>query len=410
MYAARKDKTEKFNFIHPKAKPILESTYGILVYQEQVMQLSRILANFTMGESDVLRKAIGKKKIDLMMQMEEKFKSGCVKFSNMNILIVNELWDNIVKFASYSFNKSHAAAYALIAYRTAYLKKHYELYFMTAVISANTKSPEKMSYYLESTKQMGIKILTPEINKSNKEFTVENKLDTRCIRFGLSGIKNVGEEAIQEIIRKRPYESYQDFINKVDLSKINKRVLRSLISVGCFNHFSYNRTQLLAIYETVKKSDNNKIKQMTLFGTIANKVIYPDLPEPKLSVLLEMELEYLGVYASAHPLDLYNLPKNQTILSFDTFKPDMDVKVYGLIKKYNSIITKNGDTMAFLTVANKSSSCEVVVFPNEYQSYFRGKREDIIENTCVIIDGTCKTSNKGENIIANHIRFPPRLL
>lgn len=408
QYAARKDGTEKFQYVHPKAEPILAPTFGILVYQEQVMQLSRILANFTMGESDVLRKAIGKKKLELMMQMEEKFKNGCVEHSGMDPLVVNELWDNIVKFASYSFNKSHAAAYALIAYRTAYLKRYYKVELMTAVISANTKNPEKMSFYLEAAKSMSINIQCPGINFSHKSFTVEKQGSEDGIRFGLSGIKHLGEEAMNEIVSNRPYKSYQDFVNKVDLGKINKRVLKALISVGCFDDFLHNRYELLAVYESVKKETETKGKQMTLFGTIANEVTYPELPEPKLSKKLAMEWEYLGVYASGHPLDLYDLPKSQTRLSFDSFKPNTDVEVYGLVKKYSPITTKKGDNMAFITVANKISECSIVIFPDQYYEYLRNKT--ISEDTCILIRGTFKENpERGNSIIANDIKFPPRV-
>ncbi|MFC1723146.1 DNA polymerase III subunit alpha, partial [Nanoarchaeota archaeon] len=211
-YARRKDGTEQFEYVHPDTKTVLAPTYGILVYQEQVMQLSRILAQFTMGESDVLRKAIGKKKLDLMEQMEGKFKEGCIKFKDMKEKVVNDLWDNIVKFASYSFNKSHAAAYALISYRTAYLKHYYPVEFMTALISSNTDNPEKMAFYLEAARSMGIKVLCPAINFSERSFSVEKGITKKHIRFGLSGIKQVGEEALQEIIRQRPYCSFQDFV------------------------------------------------------------------------------------------------------------------------------------------------------------------------------------------------------
>lgn len=409
VYAARKDGTEKFDYVHPNAIPILKPTYGILVYQEQVMQLSRVLANFTMGESDVLRKAIGKKKLDLMMQMEQKFKQGCIEFSGMDEKVVNDLWDNIVKFASYSFNKSHAAAYALIAYRTAYLKKYYPVEFMNAVISANTRNPEKMSFYLEATKSMGIEIVPPEINFSQKTFTVETVAKKKSIIFGFDGIKNVGEEAISEIMRHRPYSSYQDFVNKVDLSKINKRVIKNLISVGCFVNLQYNRAQLLSVYPQIEKEGSSNSKQMTLFGTVAASVVYPDLPELHLSTILEMESELLGVYVSGHPLDIYRLPSHQTTFVFDRFRPDTDVEVYGLVKKFNEITTRTGDRMAFMTVANKVSECEVVIFPNQFREYF--DRKSVDEDTCIIIEGTYKENrDRGNNVIANHVKFPPKVL
>lgn len=408
VYAKRKEGMESFSYVHPKAEPILSSTYGILVYQEQVMQLSRALANFSMGDSDVLRKAIGKKKLDLMMKMEAQFKEGCIEFSGMKPKVVNDLWDNIVKFASYSFNKSHAAAYALISYRTAYLKRYYKEEFMSSVISSSTKNPEKMSFYIEATKNMGVKILPPEINFSMRSFTIEKFGSRKDIRFGLSGIKHVGDEAINEIISKRPFSSYQDFINKVDLSKVNKRVLNALISVGAFDSFQYNRAELLEVYEKVKKEDS-KPKQMTLFGTFTDEVVYPSLPDLSLREILDHEKALLGVYVSGHPLDLYRVPRGQKTLVYDTLQPDKDVEIFGLVKEYRVATTKNGDDMAFIKVVNKMSECDVVVFPGLFENELRGRALD--EEGGILIRGTCREDEVwGKNIIAENVVYPlPRL-
>lgn len=406
VYARRKDGQEKFEYVHPDAEPILKPTYGILVYQEQIMQLSRVLAKFTMGESDVLRKAIGKKKLDLMMQMEKKFKTGCIEHSKMKEDVTDKLWENIVKFASYSFNKSHAAAYALIAYRTAYLKKYYPEEFMSAVISANTNDPEKMAFYIEATKNMGIEVLGPNINISKEKFVVQKRGDVKRIHFGLSGIKNIGGEALNNIIANRPFRSYQDFVNKVDLSKVNKRALKNLISVGCFDDFKYNRAQLLAVYETLAKEEASSSTQMTLFGTVAQKVIYPKIEDLPLKTKLEMEHELIGAYISGHPLDLYRIPKNQKTLQFDKFKDDTEVEVFGLVHRISEITTKGGDQMAFVTVANKVSKCNIVIFPNVYEEFFRRKK--VTENTGIIIEGTFKENKeRGDSVIATYVKFPP---
>ncbi|MDH3353474.1 MAG: DNA polymerase III subunit alpha, partial [Nanoarchaeota archaeon] len=276
-YADRKAGKEAVEYVHPNAEKILAPTYGIMVYQEQVMQLSRALANFSAGDSDVLRKAIGKKKIDLMNKMEGQFKKGCIEFSGMEENKVNQLWDDIVKFAAYSFNKSHAAAYALISYRTAYLKRYYPEEFYAATISSSVRNPDKLAFYLESARQEGIKILHPDINRSQNDFSVEEVNGEKVILVGLNGIKNVGAEALVKIIEQRPYKSYQDFINRVDLSKVNKRVCHSLISVGCFDDLGIGRESLLDVYERVEKETNSTEKQLTLFGGVANVVEYPEL-------------------------------------------------------------------------------------------------------------------------------------
>ena len=407
VYARRKSGAEKVKYVHPNSKEILKPTYGILVYQEQVMQLARTLANFTMGEADVLRKAIGKKKLDLMLRMEEKFKYGCMTYSKMEPKSVNDLWGNIVKFASYSFNKSHAAAYALIAYRTAYLKQYYPAEFMAAVLSSNSSDPDKLAFYIDATRNMDIEVECPEINFSERSFVMEKESKKKKIRFGLSGIKNVGEIAIKEIIKYRPYNSYQDFINKVNLSKVNKRVVKSLISVGCFDNLQHNRSQLLEKYESVKK-ESVQHKQLTLFGTRANSIAYPNCPELSLKAKLDIEKELMGVYISGHPMDLYEASKDQSLLNFDNMKDNSRVQLFGLVKRYSKVITKNGDDMAFITLANKRNECNVIIFPNTFEEC--AMRSDIPTNTGIIIEGVYKEDKeRGNSIIASKVKLPPMI-
>jgi len=406
VYARRKDGVEAFEYVHPKAESILKPTYGILVYQEQIMQLSRVLANFTMGESDVLRKAIGKKKLDLMMKMEAQFKQGCIEHSQMKPKVVDELWDNIVKFASYSFNKSHAAAYALISYRTAYLRKYYPVEFVGAQISANTNNPDKMKFYINEARSMGIDILCPEINFSGVDFTIEKVGSKRSIRFGLSGIKNVGDEAIKSIESNRPYCSFQDFVNKVDLGKVNKRVLKNIISVGCFDSFKHNRAQLLAVYENIKKESNTSDKQMTLFGSVAQNVVYPDLANFSLQQKLDVERDIVGICISAHPIDIYTEANSPRFNVIGKMSNGREIEVFGLVKKMNKIKTRNDDDMAFMTLANRNDEVEVVIFPNTYKE--NNLNREIAENTGVIIKGTYKEDKN--NIIADKILFPKATL
>lgn len=379
VYANRKHGKEMVTYPHQKAEEILSPTYGIMVYQEQIMQLSRTLANFTMGESDTLRKAIGKKKLDLMKSVEEKFKQGCMEYSGMEKGVVDKLWDDIVLFASYSFNKSHAAAYALISYRTAYLKKYYPVEFYAATISSAVRDPEKLAFYLESARAEGIRILHPDINKSQETFSVEEVDGEKVIRVGLNGIKNVGDEALQRIIESRPYKSYQDFIDKVDLSKVNKRVCGSLISVGCFDDLGINRSSLLAVYNNVQKTSNSTEKQLTLFGGVANVVEYPNLPPMKLKDKLDLEMELLGATVSGHPTDAY-LESKGDFIEFNRLKDDMEADVFGLVKRFTKIVTKNGDDMAFLDVASKSGDLKVTVFPRDF-------RECVGENSICVGDG-----------------------
>jgi len=403
VYARRKDGVERFEYVHPKAKSILKPTYGILVYQEQVMQLSRVLAGFTMGESDTLRKAIGKKKLDLMEQMEDKFKEGCINLSGMSEKVVDDLWSNIVKFASYSFNKSHAAAYALIAYRTAYLKKYYPTELMAATISANTNNPEKMGFYLNATRDMGIDILCPDVNLSDRTFSVNEFDGKEVIRFGLSGIKNVGEEALQSILKNRPYSSYQDFINKANLSKINKRVLRNLISVGAFDGFDYNRNQLLSVYEKLGPETNSAEKQMTLFGGVAKINVDDSLPDLSMKIKVELERELIGVCISCHPTELYIESKSNAYVEYSNLGDGMEGEVFGIVSEYKKIITKKGDSMAFVTIHDKKGECSVIVFPSVFEDLVRNGELEVGDG--VVISGRYNEDHeRGNSFFASEIR------
>ncbi|MFW6286062.1 MAG: DNA polymerase III subunit alpha [Nanoarchaeota archaeon] len=397
VYAKRKDGLEKVVYPHPLSEDILKPTYGILVYQEQVMLLSRVLAGFTMGESDVLRKAIGKKKIDLMNKMEGQFKEGCFKIAKMSKSEINKLWDNIVKFASYSFNKSHAAAYALISYRTAYLKYYYPLEFFTAIISSVTNDTEKMAFYVQQAKDEGITILTPDINKSDKYFSYEKKKDQKIIRFGFSGIKSVGDTAINEIINNRPYKHYQDFINKIDLSKVNKRILKHLIMCGAFDDLPHNRRELLNAFENITKEECGA-KQKNLFGGYAQKNKIEMLAEYPLSDLLNFEIETLGLPITANLLDQYKIANNSRFDNLSHLVEDREYEIFVLVKNFKQIKTKNGDDMAFIDVMDNYTSCNVVVFPNVFLEIIS---EEIKENTPLIIEGIYR----GGSILASRVQF-----
>jgi len=459
MYADRKAGKEEVSYVHPNAEKILAPTYGIMVYQEQVMQLSRTLANFSAGDSDVLRKAIGKKILALMEKMEGQFKSGCISHSGMVEKDVNKLWDDIVKFAAYSFNKSHAAAYALISYRTAYLKRYYPVEFYAATISSAVRNPEKLAFYLNAARAEGISILHPDVNSSLEDFSVDlveykekrernkekgipqkseesptrssscgsfgdgeldgfGKLEglkekyvekdgevfEKVIRVGLSGIKNVGGEAMLKILEERPYESYQDFINKVDLSKVNKRVCHSLISVGCFDEFGINRASLLSVYERVTKNGNSCEKQMTLFGNgCADEVEYPSLPALSLKERLDLEEELLGVSVSGHPTEAFAESRDNGFVDFGKLRDDIDADVFGIVKRFTRIMTKKGDEMAFMDLGGKEGDLKITIFPRDFEKM----REDVnrIEVGCgVKVAGKFKESEEfGDAMIARSV-------
>lgn len=400
VYADRKHGREKTSYPHPWAKEILNPTYGIMVYQEQVMQLAQKLAGFTMAEADTLRKAIGKKILELMNSLEKKFKDGCLNVAKMEQTDIDKLWEDIVKFASYSFNKSHAAAYALIAYRTAYLKKYYPVEFMASTISSNTNDPEKMSFYLEQSRKMGIKILGPDINYSVENFNVEKIAKRKFIRFGLSGIKNVGHGAMDSILANRPYESFQKFVDSVDLTKVNKRVMRNLIGVGCFDNFGCGRGELLATYDGVKKKKGSPGKQMTLFGKNEPEIVVES--ELSLRDKIELERELMGVCISCNPVDLYIEAKSPLLNSYDSLKNGEEVSLFGVVKMYKKIRTKNGEDMAFLTIGNRDKECDCVIFPKVFEEFKTSL--DLKDGDGIVVVGRYNESEeRGNSIFLNEI-------
>jgi DNA polymerase-3 subunit alpha len=344
--------------------------------------------------------------MDLMKKMEEQFKSGCVEHSGMDPQKVSKLWEDIVRFAEYSFNKSHAAAYALISYRTAYLKKYYPVEFYAATISSSVGNPDKLSFYLDSARKECIDILVPDINTSQESFSVveaEAKEGKRrkVIRVGLSGIKNVGGEAVKSILANRPYEDYQDFINRVDLSKVNKRVCHSLISVGCFDELGINRASLLDAYMNVQKTDG-KEKQLTLFGGVANEIKCSDLPPMSLGEKLKLEEDLLGICISGHIMDTFGKYGNGAV-ELNNLKHDVEAEVFGVVKRYTRIVTKNGADMAFMDISDRSGECRVTIFPRDFEEHLMGQKVD--EGDAVLLSGKfVENKDFGDAFIANNVR------
>jgi DNA polymerase-3 subunit alpha len=271
---------------------------------------------------------------------------------------------------------------------------------MAATISSSIRDPDKMAFYLEHAKHMGISILPPHINESQEDFSIEQVTEKeKGIRFGLSGIKNVGHIVLSDILEKRPFKDFEDFIASIDHSKINKRIIENMIKAGAFSHFGLNRNQLLKIYEPLLKSDKKK-GQMTLFGEEAASVEVPDLKRPTLNQRLSMEKEVLGVYVTGHPLDEY--PANKGLDEFDDIRDGYDARIIGIVARLNMIHTRNGDEMAFFEVTNRMGNrVEVVVFPNVYED----ARQILAEHRCIYVEGNV---DQGK-ILASRITLVPKL-
>ncbi len=388
-YIAGKHKIKKITYLHPKLENILEKTYGVAIYQEQVMQIARDLAGFSMAQADILRKAMGKKIADLLAEQKEKFIDGCVK-NGIYKDLAEKIFSFIEPFADYGFNRSHAACYALIAYQTAYLKAHWPVEFMAALLTADQQDSDRVAIEIEECRKMGFKILAPDVNESFDTFTVitkntkdnkavseDVKLDT--IRFGLNAIKNVGQHIVEMIIEERkangPYQDIFDFLSRVTDRDLNKKSLESLIKCGAFDNFGdrgfflNNLEKLLDFNKEVSKNIDSK--QVSLFASAPdlNTFSRPQLNEGKKInelVKINWEKELLGLFISNHPISMFKDkldPFVSTIKSLSINQNKDLIIISGVITVIKKIITRQGESMIFAKIEDPSASLEILVFP-----------------------------------------------
>ena len=420
-------------YTHPALEPILNVTYGCMVYQEQVMQIVRELAGYSLGRADLVRRAMGKKKLDVMAKEREYFINGQVD-ENENVLVpgcvrngidkesANKIFDEMAEFAKYAFNKSHAAAYSVVSYRTAYLKTYYPAEFMAATLNSFLGNLDKVSVYIYECKRLNIEILKPDINKSFTKFTVQDNK----IRFGLGSIKNVGVSAIETVIAERikngEFKSFTDFCERIQSGTVNKKCIECLIKAGCFDSMSQTRATLLASFEKIMDTINNQGR-----NSLANQVTMFDIVEPEETVkyqytvlkeldereLLSQEKEMLGIYVSGHPLEkLREAISNKTNITSiqikdlneensGNFKDGQTVKYAGTITGIKKKYTKRNTIMAFVTVEDLYGSAELVVFDSVYS------RCDsiLIDENVVLVEGRLNIKEDEEaRIIVQNIK------
>ncbi len=410
-YVARKHGRKSVQYLVDELEPILKETYGVIVYQEQVMKIAGSLANYSMAEADDLRKAMGKKIPEIMAGHRQRFIQGAVD-NKIPEKSARNLFDLIEKFGGYGFNKSHSAAYALIAYQTAYLKAHYPVEFMASLLTSEMHSTDGVVKFIAECRHHDIPILPPDINQSYVEFTV----DGSRIRFGLVAVKNVGEGAIESIIacrQEQPFESLFDFCERVDLKKVNKRVIESLIKCGAFDVTGGKRSQLMAAIESaleygqrVQKERNDP--QMGLFGSGDNQpsINAPSLPEIgewDERQFLAYEKESLGFYLAGHPLTRYEqlLDKftNTDAISIKEKKDGGMVRIGGLIRGTKTIKTKKGDLMAFVTIEDMHGAVEAIVFSR----VFAHTRDLLEEDRPVLIQGQLQKDEQAVKILVDEL-------
>ncbi len=379
-FIARKNGKERVIYDHELMKPALKDTYGVMVYQEQFMQIVRDMCGFTGGESDTLRKAVGKKKRDMMAKLKDKVIEGAVT-KGVEISIVEKFWKDLEGFADYAFNKSHAACYGLIAYQTAYLKAHYPNAFMAALMTSDYDDSDRLAIEVTECKNMGIKVLPPDINESYVEFAVVPKMNQ--IRFGLSAVKNVGIGAVEEILAIREegeFTDIDDFFKRINPRIINRKVQESLIKSGAFDKFN-ERTLLLHNLDTLiafasKEHKQKSSGQIDLFGNQTSEPVFVSSnlinPSEEISVRdqLVWERELLGIYISKHPLESFEaiLGEKTTPLNGISREHDnLTVNAGGIITESKEITTKNGQKMAFVKIEDNFGSTELILFPGVYQ-------------------------------------------
>lgn len=413
-FIARKQGKSKITYIIPQLEPILKETYGIILYQEQVMQIANLIGNYTMAEADNLRKSISKKIAEVMDKERPKFLAGA-KANKINADKAEKIWEYMERFAKYGFNKSHSTAYAIISYQTAYLKAHYPLEFMAALLSSEKDNRDKIIKYINSCKERGIDVYPPDINESLKDFTVAGE----SIRFGLEAVKNVGAGAVEAIIQARneaggKFKSLSDFFLKVDLKKVNKRVIESLIKCGAFDTMGYNRRQLALCYEQFMEiAQNNQKKRATdqlgMFDfeqeardAFAGAMI-PEVEDWDVKEKLAFEKELLGFFITGHPLWQYRHQLTKFITADSSNiseKRDKEVVVLaGLPGAIREVTTRKKEVMAHLVLEDLSGSINVILFPEIYRRSF----DAVHGQEPIVIKGTISQEEESTKVLATEV-------
>jgi DNA polymerase-3 subunit alpha len=405
---------KKATYPLPQLQPILEETYGVIVYQEQVMKIANVLASYSLGDADILRRAMGKKIFEVMASEKVKFMAGAEK-NKIPLDKAEYIFDLMAKFAGYGFNKSHSAAYALIAYQTAYLKAHYQAQFMAALLSCDVNNTDKVVIYINECKDRDIDVLPPDINESNIDFTV---IKDR-IRFGLAAVKNVGGAALDSIMEERgsegPYQALEDFCNRVDLRRVNRRVIESLIKAGAFDSLGTKRSQLYAILdqalEQAQAAQRDKLSgQISLFSAApddsrvkATSIELPEIPEWNDKKKLGFEKDTVGFYITGHPLDDYRAEikavADTEISGLDEWGDNQPVRIGGLVRTLKEHKSKKGERMGFVTLEDTTGIVEVVVFPN----VFAQCSQILNDLEPVIVQGVAQKDERGVKIIADTV-------
>lgn len=400
--------------LHPLLEPILRETYGVILYQEQVMRIASTVGGFSLGEADLVRRAMGKKKPEVLAALREKFIAGAAGNGVPEATAV-AIFDLMEYFAGYGFNKSHSAAYALVVYETAYFKANYPQEYMAALLTSVIGSPDKIALYIEECRRMGLAILHPDVNAGAAAFYPENSA-AGGIRFGLLSIKNVGNGAVEKLIAERekggPYLSLSDFCSRVANQLVNKRVIESLIRAGCFDSLGLKRSQMLAgldkiLERTGRRSAANQLALLDSFamGPAEGNDALPEIDELSSRELLAMEKEYLGVYLSGHPLGEWRTKfQSNGVIALGDLEDEPDGKevlLGGIITGWRVITTRAGSQMAGARLEDLTGAVEVVVFPRVYEQVKEGYQPDRV----AVVKGKLERQDEGLKVLAGQLRW-----
>jgi len=412
-YIKRKKNPSLVTYLHPELKEILEPTYGIIIYQDDVMLIAVNLAGYTWAEADKFRKAMGKKIPEMMQEQKDKFFAGCLKHG-IEKKTVQKLWETIETFAAYGFNKAHSASYGRVAYETSYMKANFPIEYMTALLMADSGDTEKVSEIITECKRLGIEVLPPDINESFTDFTIiKDEQGKEAIRFGLETIKNFGEGIANAIIAERkkngPFKSLTDLLERVQDKNLNKRSLEALTMCGAMDKLGERKQIIENMPALLKYNRDFALKpkeQDSLFGNTFNssEITLEATPPATMEEKLIWEKELLGLYISGHPLDKFSqqLSKSKTNLSKikKTALENLSTVVAGIVEECKPVLTKKGDKMAFLKLSDFSDSLEVVVFPKIYSEF-----TDLLQTEkCLLIKGKISKRNEDTSLIADSIR------
>lgn len=424
-FIKRKKGATKISYELPALEPILRDTYGVILYQEQVMQIASALAGFSLGEADILRRAMGKKKPEEMEKQQERFMRGAQE-RKIPAAKATKIFDLMAKFAEYGFNKSHSAAYALISYQTAFLKAHYPVEYMAAVLTSEVQDTDKVVKYIYEARQMGITILPPDANQSMWDFTVIEAHDRDSIepgstigsiRFGLAAVKNIGTAAIEAIIEAREtkgsFTSLADFCKKVDQRRVNRRVIEALIKCGALDFTGTHRARMMNALDMIiehggKHQEQQAVGQFSIFDSMADEhaePALPDVPAWKESQLLAYEKESIGFYVSGHPLAAFESDIRRyataTTESLESVSDGKEVTICGIVASIKQKMTKKNEKMAIVNLEDLTGTVEVIVFPDLYKT----AHEQLMTETPLIVAGTLDKSEQGNKIKAVRIHL-----